>query len=265
MTAARMKKIPVALTIAGSDSGGGAGVQADLKTFAAFGVHGASAVTCVTAQNPGRVLDVEPCSPRLLRLQIEAVSHELKPAAVKTGMLFSSENIKTIADCLEHKDIPLVVDPVMVSTSGACLLQRDAVKILLERLLPLAALVTPNLSEAEILGRQRISSPEDMAQCARRLHSQFGCAVLIKGGHLRGSRRATDIFFDGRATLMLSAPWIKGVRTHGTGCVYSAAICAGLAQGKELAAAVQTAKQFITRAILKSYPVGNHSALGIGR
>jgi hydroxymethylpyrimidine/phosphomethylpyrimidine kinase len=261
------KKLPVALTIAGSDSGGGAGIQADLKTFAALGVHGVSAIACLTAQNPNRVLGVESCSPKMLRQQIEAVFAELKPAAVKTGMLFSAENIFIVTDFfrnskLKTKNLKLVVDPVMVSTSGARLLQPAAEKILREKLLPLAALVTPNLDEAEILADQKNSSPEDLRSAARKIHSRFGCAVLVKGGHLKNSREAIDIFFDGETELLLSAPFVKGVSTHGTGCTYSAAICAALALGHDLPHAVIIGKNFITQAISGSYKIGDHFALG---
>jgi hydroxymethylpyrimidine/phosphomethylpyrimidine kinase len=260
------KKLPVALTIAGSDSGGGAGVQADLKTFAALGVHGTSAIACLTAQNPERVLGIEPCPPQMLRRQLETVFQELPPAAIKTGMLFSSGNIRVVVNFLKnnprHARVPLVVDPVLVSTSGAKLLQSGALKVFTEQLLPLAALVTPNLSEAEILGGQKISSVDDMRDAARKIHSRWGCAVLIKGGHLRG-KVATDIFFDGKNEALLRAPFVKGIRTHGTGCVYSAAICAGLAKGKSIPQSVKIGKQFVTRTILKSYRVGRHFALGI--
>ena len=256
------KKIPVALTIAGSDSGGGAGVQADLKTFAALGVHGATVITCLTAQNPARVLAVEQCRPQMLRRQLEAVFQEMPPSAAKTGMFFSSENIRIAANFLKDKKIPLVVDPVIVSTSGARLLPAGALKALKERLLPLAALVTPNLSEAEMLSGCKIPGIEEMDAAARKIHSQFGCAVLLKGGHVPDARRANDIFFDGKTRLVLSAPFVKGLRTHGTGCVYSAAICAALALGQNLPQAVQTGKQFITRAILGSYRIGKHFALG---
>ena len=191
--------MPVALTIAGSDSGGGAGIQADLKTFAALGVHGTSAIACLTAQNPKRVLAVEPCSPKMLRQQIEAVFEELPPRAVKTGMLFSAENILAVAGFFRHSSLvirhsPLLVDPVMLSTSGARLLQPAAERMLREKLLPLATLITPNLDEAEILAEQKISSPEDLRSAARKLHSRYGCAVLAKGGHLKNSRVAIDIF-----------------------------------------------------------------------
>jgi hydroxymethylpyrimidine/phosphomethylpyrimidine kinase len=259
----KRKILPVALTIAGSDSGGGAGIQADLKTFAALGVHGASAIACLTAQNPRQVLSIEPCSPKMLRRQIEAVFAELNPAAVKTGMLFSAENVAVVADFFRtvagrrH----LVVDPVMVSTSGAKLLGPAALKILTQKLLPLAALVTPNLAEAEILGGQKISSVEEMRGAAREIHARSGCAVLLKGGHLKNSAGAADIFIDGKTELLLSAPFVKGVRTHGTGCTYSAAICAALALGHDLPHAVALGKNFITAAIAGSQRIGKHFAL----
>jgi hydroxymethylpyrimidine/phosphomethylpyrimidine kinase len=257
------KQIPVALTIAGSDSGGGAGIQADLKTFAALGVHGASAIACLTAQNPKRVLGIETCSPKMLRLQIEAVFEELNPAAVKTGMLFSAQNISVVAGFFKGKKIPLVVDPILVSTSGARLLEPRALKIFQEKLLPLAILVTPNLPEAEILSGQKISSIEEMRVAAKKIHLRFGCAVLLKGGHLKNAREAVDIFFDGKTELLLSAPFVKNIRTHGTGCTYSAAICAALALGHDLPRAVEIGKQFVTAAISNSCKIGKHFALGI--
>jgi len=260
------KNLPVALTIAGSDSGGGAGIQADLKTFATLGVHGASAIACLTAQNPKRVLAIEPCSPKMLRQQIEAVFAELNPAAVKTGMLFSAQNISVVAKFfssskLKKQNSKLIVDPVMVSTSGTRLLQPAAEKILREKLLPLAALITPNLDEAEILAEQKISSPEGLRSAARKIHARFGCAVLVKGGHLKNSSVAIDVFFDGETELLLSAPFVKGVATHGTGCTYSAAICAALALGHDLPRAVEIGKHFITAAIAHSYKIGTYFAL----
>jgi hydroxymethylpyrimidine/phosphomethylpyrimidine kinase len=257
----------VALTVAGSDSGGGAGVQADLKTFAAFRVHGASAIACLTAQNPRRVLAVEPCLAKMLRQQIEAVFEELPPAAAKTGMLFSTENIQVVASFFRHssfviRHFPLVVDPVMVSTSGTRLLQPAAVKILMDKLLPLATLITPNLDETEILVGQKVRSPEDLRAAARKIFARFGCAALVKGGHLKGCRDAMDIFFDGKTELLLTAPFIKGVSTHGTGCTYSSAVCAALARGHNLPRAVELGKNFITSAIAGSYRVGRHFALG---
>jgi hydroxymethylpyrimidine/phosphomethylpyrimidine kinase len=262
------KILPVALTIAGSDSGGGAGIQADLKTFAALGVHGASAITCLTAQNPKRVLGIEACSPKILRQQLEAVFEELNPRTVKIGMLFSAKNISVVTDFFQNskfktQNLKLIVDPVLISTSGAKLLQPNALKNFCEKLLPLATLVTPNLFEAEILSGQKISSIDQMRAAAKKIHSRFGCAVLVKGGHLKSkvqspkSKVATDIFFDGKNTIQLSAPFVKNVKTHGTGCAYSAAICAALAQGKNLFQAVQIGKRFITRAISESYKIGN--------
>lgn len=259
-----VKKIPVALTIAGSDCGGGAGIQADLKTFAACGVHGTTAITCLTAQNPRHVLDIEPCPPKMLRRQLEALFDELPPLAVKTGMFFSADNIKVVSGYLKNKKIPLVVDPVILSTSGAKLMQPDALKILKNGLLPLATLVTPNLFEGEILSGKKISSIEEMDHAARKIHSDFGCAVLIKGGHLRDRHNARDVFFNGKAATILAADFVRGIPTHGTGCVYSAAICAALAREESLPRAVAAGKQFVTLAITESYRAGRHFALGIG-
>jgi hydroxymethylpyrimidine/phosphomethylpyrimidine kinase len=262
------KKLPVALTIAGSDSGGGAGIQADLKTFAALGAHGASAITCLTAQNPRHVLGVEACTPAMLRRQIEAVFEELPPSAVKTGMLYSAGNIRVVAaffSKLRPRNTgvpPLIVDPVMLSTSGARLLEKAAIKILRDELLPLATLVTPNLDEAGNLAGRRPHSIEEMRSAAREIHCLFGCAVLVKGGHLKMPERGADVFFDGRNELLLTAPFVKGIRTHGTGCVYSAAICAALALGQKLPRAVQLGKEFITAAIAGSRRIGKHFALG---
>ncbi len=258
----RRPQLPIALTIAGSDSGGGAGIQADLKTFAALGVHGTSAITCITAQNPKGVRGIQACSVEIVRRQIEAVFDELPPAAVKTGMLYSATIIGVVAEFFRRRPrVPLVVDPVMVSTSGAQLLKPAAVKVLRAKLLPLATLVTPNLDEAEILVGAKLSSVSDLRAAARTLYQHFGCAALVKGGHLRGLREAVDIFYDGRQELLLSAPFIRGVSTHGTGCTYSAAIAGHLARGCSLPRAVQRAKEYITQAIARSQTVGRHSVL----
>jgi hydroxymethylpyrimidine kinase/phosphomethylpyrimidine kinase len=260
----QIKKRPAALTIAGSDSGGGAGIQADLKTYAAFGVHGTCAITSVTAQNPRGVLAVEGVSAHLVRQQMEAVFAELPPSAVKTGMLFSAKNVAAVADFFKassRKKTPLVVDPVMVATSGATLLSVAAIDRLRNDLLPLATLVTPNISEAVILAGQEIELIEDMRRAAKKIYAQFGCAVLLKGGHLPESPEAVDIFFDGRTELMLAATRVSGIRTHGTGCTYSAAVCAALALGNDLPRAVHIAKQFISSAIAGGYRVGGHFAL----
>ena len=255
-------QLPVALTIAGSDSGGGAGIQADLKTFAALGVHGTSAITCVTAQNPKGVYGIQACSAEIVRRQIEAVFAAMRPAAVKTGMLYSAPIISAVAEFFRGRPrLPLVVDPVMVSTSGAQLLKPAAVKALCAELLPLATLVTPNLHEAEILVGEKLNSVAGLRAAARELHQRFGCAALVKGGHLRGLNEAVDIFYDGRHELLLSAPFIRGVSTHGTGCAYSAAIAGHLARGRSLPRAVQQAKEFITQAIARSQTAAGHDVL----
>jgi hydroxymethylpyrimidine/phosphomethylpyrimidine kinase len=254
--------LPIALTIAGSDSGGGAGAQADLKTFAALGVHGTNAVTCITAQNPKGVSAIEPCSARIVRAQIEAVFAQLPPRAVKTGMLFSAEIIRAVAAALKASaHIPLVIDPVMVATSGARLLKPAAIRALTRELLPLAGIVTPNVPEAEALLGIPIREPEDLRRAGRLVHDRFGCAALIKGGHLANTREAIDVFYDGKTELLLSAPRVRGVKTHGTGCTYSAAITAWLARGEKLEQAVHRAKDFVTAAIANSGRIGRHDVL----
>jgi len=258
-----VKQLPIVLTIAGSDSGGGAGIQADLKTFAALGVHGASVITCVTAQNPKHVMRVHPCPPAMVQGQIEAIFDELPPAAIKTGMLYSAGIIRAIVASLKkhQKRAPLIVDPVMISTSGKPLLKNSAINVLKRELLPLAALVTPNLDEAARLTGKTLRSVEDMRQAARDIHDEFGCAALVKGGHLRGASEAADIFFDGKTELLLTAPFVKNVRTHGTGCTYSAGIAAYLALGQPLPTAISNAKQYVTQAIAQHYRVTGHDVL----
>lgn len=251
----------MALSVAGSDSGGGAGIQADLKTFAALGVHGTTAITCVTAQNPAGVYGILPCPGPTVRLQLKAICDELAPAAAKSGMLYSAGIIDCVAGFFRRHPIPLVVDPVMVSTSGARLLKPAAVKTLCERLLPVALLATPNLDEAEILADQRLRTVEDLRAAARLIHRRFGCAVLVKGGHLRGGRTAVDIFYDGKQELLLQAPFVRGINTHGTGCTYSAAITGYLALGSSLPQAVGKAKEFITQAIARSRSVAGRAVL----
>ena len=259
---AKRPQLPVVLTIAGSDSGGGAGIQADLKTFAALGVHGTSAITCITAQNPKGVYGIQACSVEIVRRQIEAVFAELRPAAVKTGMLYAAPVIRAVAEALrQHRDVPVVVDPVMVATSGAQLLRPAAVEALCKQLLPLASVVTPNLDEAGILVGEKLSDVTDLRAAARTLYQRFGCAVQVKGGHLRGLREAVDIFYDGGQELLLSAPFVRGVNTHGTGCTYSAAIAGYLAQGFPLPKAVERAKEYITQAIAGSQIAAGHSVL----
>ncbi len=268
-----MKKLislPIALTIAGSDSGGGAGIQADLKTFTALICHGATAITCVTAQNPKGVTGIQAIRADMVSKQIEAVFAELPPRAAKTGMLFSAEIIRVVAEFFAHgKRPPLVVDPVMIATSGAALLKHSAILVLKRELLPLATLVTPNLDEAELLVGRKLSSVEHLKHAAVELFERHGCAVLVKGGHLKIRAEAIDVFYDGRMMCELRAQRVRGVSTHGTGCTYSAAVAAHLAHGRKLFDAVQLAKAFITTAISESYtagkhPVLNHQADGLG-
>ena len=257
----KQRTIPVSLTIAGSDSGGGAGLQADLKTFAALGVHGTAAVTCITAQNLAGVRAIESVRPAMVRRQIEAVFDGLPPAAVKTGMLYSAEIIHAVAGFFRKHRALLVVDPVMIATSGARLLKPDGMETLMRELLPLATLVTPNLDEASALVGRRLRSLEDMRSAARELQQRFGCAMLVKGGHLRGMKEAADFFYDGRTELLLTAPFIRGVKTHGTGCTYSAAVTAYLARGLELPDAVAKAKEHITQAIAHRRAAAGNSIL----
>ena len=246
------KQHPVALTIAGSDSCGGAGLQADLRVFAALGVRGVSVVAAVTAQSPKRVLAVEAVKLTMVREQLAAVFEGNKPKAAKTGMLLTARNVEVVAEWFANRRMPLVVDPVMLSTSGAVLLKPSAVKMLQKKLLPAAKLVTPNVPEAEALTGLRIREPEDLRKAAHALFESYGCAVLVKGGHLRGLNEAVDVLFDGREEWLLSLPRVKGRGMHGTGCVYSAAITAGLVKGLSLPKAVEQGKEFVTREMLKS-------------
>ena len=239
----------IALTIAGSDSGGGAGIQADLKTFSALGVFGASVITAITAQNTQGVRAVEDVSPAMVAAQIDAVLDDIAVGAVKIGMVSREETVAVIAERLEARRIRPVLDPVMVATSGDRLLQPQAVVALRETLVPLAALVTPNLPEAALLtGTAVAASEEEMAAQARAIVAAGAAAALVKGGHGRGGD-STDIFFDGAGMLRLSAPRIATPNTHGTGCTLSAAIAAGLAKGLPLREAVREAKDYLHGAL----------------
>ena len=249
-------KPPVALTIAGSDSGGGAGIQADLKTFAALGVHGTSAITAVTAQNTVDVTEILEMPVGLIRAQIDAVAGDFEVGAAKTGMLSSAEIIEAVARAIsEHGIGPLVVDPVMVAKGGARLLRDDAVDALRSRLLPLAAVVTPNLPEAEVLLNRSVKTLDERRSAARDLRQLGPRVVIVKGGHAGGD--AIDIYFDGREMIELSARRIDSTNTHGSGCAFSAAIAAGLALGLEPLAASRDAKAFITRAIKSGLELGH--------
>ena len=248
-------KTPVALTIAGSDSGGGAGIQADLKTFAALGVHGASAITAITAQNTVRVTDILELPTSLVRSQIAAVVEDLGVQAAKTGMLSSASIIGVVADAVEEFAIPhLVVDPVMVAKGGAKLLRDDAVTALRRRLVPLATVITPNLPEAEVLLEREVQTLDQRRQAARDLVALGARTAVVKGGH---AADVTDVFFDGSHLVELSARRAETHNTHGSGCVFSAAIAAGLAKGNDPLTAVREAKAFVTDAILNSLDIGH--------
>ena len=261
-----MGQTPVALTIAGSDSSAGAGIQADLKTFAAFCVYGLSAVTCVVAETPGRVSKIEPVSAELVRAQIEVLLRCFPVAAIKTGLLFSAEIISEIARTLrEHRSLPLVIDPVMVATSGDALLQDDAIEIYQRDLFPLATLLTTNLNEAARLTGKPIADVAAMREAGEILVKKYGVGVLLKGGHLAGDQ-AIDLLFLGGNVIEFSAPFSRGVATHGTGCTYSAAITAGLASGLSIDEAVRRAKEFVSATIAQHHAWGgihalNHSPL----
>ena len=245
--------VPVALTIAGSDSSAGAGIQADLKTFGALGVYGLTAVSCVVAEMPGRVSKIEPVSVDLVREQIEVLLRGFPVAAIKTGLLFSAAIITEIAETLrEHRSIPLVIDPVMVATSGEALLQDDAIQIYERDLFPLARLLTPNLNEAARLTGRPIGDIAAMREAGKALAQKYGVPVLLKGGHLAGDE-AIDLLFVNGNVLEFSAPFSRGIATHGTGCTYSAAIVAGLACGLSLEEAVRRAKEFVTSAIAQHH------------
>jgi hydroxymethylpyrimidine/phosphomethylpyrimidine kinase len=249
-------KVPVALTIAGSDSGGGAGIQADLKTFAALGVHGTSAITAVTAQNTLGVSGYVELPPDIIRAQIDEVVSDLAPAAAKTGMLASPQIIEVVAAAVrEHGFAELVVDPVMVAKGGAKLLRDEAVEALREQLVPLAAVITPNLPEAEVLLGRPISSREERERAARDLVA-LGCrAAVVKGGH--AALDADDVVFDGERIRWLAGPRIDTSNTHGSGCTFSAAIAASLAKGRGLDEALVEAKEFITAAIRAALEIGH--------
>jgi hydroxymethylpyrimidine/phosphomethylpyrimidine kinase len=246
----------VALTIAGSDSGGGAGIQADLRTFAAHGLHGTCAITAVTAQNSVRVTDYVALEPRMVVAQIEAVTSDMKVAAAKTGMLANRAIIEAVAHVASGWDVPyLVVDPVMVAKGGDRLLDRDAAQAYVERLFPLATVLTPNMPEAEALLLRPVRTLGDMRSAARELHRRGVRAVVVKGGHLAGD--AVDVFYDGARLEELAAARIDTANTHGTGCTYASAIAARLALGHELLEAVRGAKDYLTEAIRRSYAVGH--------
>ncbi len=249
--ASRHQPLRVALSIAGSDSGAGAGIQADLLTFAAHGVFGTTAITCLTAQNPGGVTGVHAAPGSIVRQQIEAVCSYFPVRAAKTGMLFNADIISSVCDALEADPIPLVVDPVMVATSGAVLLREDAIAVMTSRLFPLAVLITPNLDEGAVLLGRKPEGPGELADAALTLAHRFGTHVLLKGGHLRG-RRLVDVLAapDGRVR-EYGGQRIHGVNTHGSGCTLSSAIAARLALGSDLARAVAQGRNYLRSGMVR--------------
>tara|TARA_B100000315_G_scaffold186745_1_gene176224 strand:+ start:2334 stop:3128 length:795 start_codon:yes stop_codon:yes gene_type:complete len=250
-----MTSVPKALTIAGSDSGGGAGIQADLKTFAALGVYGASALTAITAQNTVGVTAVHEIPTGIITAQIDAVLNDIGADAVKTGMLASGPIIECVADALRRHGVPwLVVDPVMVAKSGDSLLREDAVEALRTRLVPLASVVTPNIPEAETLTGMKISSDGEVRRASEKIIEMGAKGVVVKGGHREGP--ATDLFYDGSSFQEFTAPRFDTRNTHGTGCTFASAVAAGLALGMSVADAVALAKDYVTEAIRRSFPLG---------
>jgi len=248
--------VKIALTIAGSDSGGGAGIQADLKTFHQFGVFGTSVVTAVTAQNTVGVRSWEPVPVALVTRQLDALADDLPPAAVKSGMLGSAALVDAVADGIARRRLPnYVLDPVMVATSGDRLLDRDAERLIVRRLVPLAALVTPNLDEAAVLVSGSVRGPDDMERAGRALVQLGARAALVKGGHLAGDVVVDVLIADGIAR-RFTRPRLETTSTHGTGCTLSAAVAAGLALGRPLERAVEDALDFVHRAIAAAPGLG---------
>lgn len=247
-----MKKV---LTIAGSDCSGGAGIQADLKTITAHKLYGMSAITALTAQNTTGVTGILEADPEFLKKQIDAVFEDIRPDAVKIGMVSSSGLIKTIAERLQHyKAENIVVDPVMVATSGSRLLEEDAVDTLKKELLPIATVITPNIPEAEILCGMEIHTEEDMVAAAKAIYEDLGCAVLLKGGH--NINDANDLLYTKEEVSWFKGKRINNPNTHGTGCTLSSAIAANLAKGFDLKISVQRAKDYISRALADMLDLG---------
>jgi hydroxymethylpyrimidine/phosphomethylpyrimidine kinase len=252
----RNTTIPRVLIVAGSDSSGGAGIQADLKTVTALGAYGMTAVTALTAQNTLGVLEVVEMDARFVARQMEACFADIGCDAVKTGMLSNAAIVETVAKTLrEHRDCPLVLDPVMAAKGGARLLDPQAVATLKKVLLPLARVVTPNLPEASALLERAIKNPEQMREAARAIRGLGAENVLIKGGHLEGD--AVDVLFDGREFFEYRAARVQTTNSHGTGCIFASAIATGLAKGRTVQASVADAKEFVTRAIAAGLPLGS--------
>jgi hydroxymethylpyrimidine/phosphomethylpyrimidine kinase len=254
----------VALTVAGSDSGGGAGIQADLKTFQAHGVFGTSAITCITAQNPDRVSAVQAVQPKVVAAQMARVFEAFPVGGAKTGMLYNRAIIEAVANGFRQRRFKnLVVDPVMVATSGALLLKRDALTALTRLLFPQALVITPNLAELAVLSGKQPRNLAELRAAARGLADQFGVACLAKGGHLPLGGRVVDVLYDGRQFHEFHSRYIRNIQPHGAGCAFSAAIAANLALGFGLVESVARARRFISRALRSAIRVGRYRALKI--
>jgi hydroxymethylpyrimidine/phosphomethylpyrimidine kinase len=254
---------PVVLTIAGSDSSCGAGAQADLKTFGALGCHGLTAITCIVAEIPGKVRSIQAVRPEIVRDQLEVLLAAYPVAGIKTGMLYSAPIIRTVAHILARMKVrpPLVIDPVMVASSGDSLLKDGAIRAYRQLLFPMATLITPNLDELGILTGSVPRSLSAMRAAGKQFTAATGTSVLLKGGHLRGSTATDLLLMPDWEEQEFSAPFIRGVETHGTGCTYSAAIVAGLACGLPLSKAIAQAKEFITASIRGAHSWGRITAL----
>jgi hydroxymethylpyrimidine/phosphomethylpyrimidine kinase len=250
------RKVPAVLTIAGSDSGGGAGIQADLKTFAAFGVYGTSAITAITAQNTLGVARVHELPVEIIEAQIDAVMSDIGADAIKTGMLASAPIVRSVAASIRrHGARNVVVDPVMVAASGDRLLKESAIESYKAELFSVATIVTPNVPEAEALTGMKVKAVADMRAAARAIHKFGPRYVLLKGGHLEGEE-SVDVLFDGASFKEFRAGRIKTTSTHGTGCTLSSAIASGLAHGRSIEESVAAAKAYVTEAMRRAFPVG---------
>lgn len=250
------------LTIAGSDSGGGAGIQADLQTLAALNCFGTTAVTCLTAQNPSGVSRIEEVDPAMVVEQINMICSGFPVTAAKTGMLFSAGVIKAVAGALRESGIPtLVTDPVMIATSGARLLKDDAIEAMCSEILPLASLITPNLDEAAELCGRTVESVEDMKAAAREIGSRFDASCAVKGGHLKGGDRISNVLFTGTGEYVFETDRVAAKETHGTGCTFSAAAAGLMARGMSVQDAVRGAGEFVFSAMLRADRAGAHRPL----
>ncbi len=242
------------LSIAGSDSGGGAGIQADIKTITSLGAHALTVITALTAQNSLGVSAIHPVPPGFIARQIKAIVEDKPPDAVKVGMLFTAAAVRAVSRMIaDYRLSPVVVDPVLRASTGRSLLEPDAIRVLKERLLPLATLVTPNLEEAELLTGKRVRTLKEMERAAREIF-RMGPGVVIKGGHLR--QESSDVLFDGKEMTVFHGKKIASISTHGTGCVFSSALATFLAMGQDLREATQSAHDLVRRAIRGGYSVG---------